>query len=58
MRYGPMARPAAAPVLEGLRAAAEAYGVPIVGGHTNIRTDRRGNCRWRSWAGEGAADQF
>ncbi|OJF93779.1 sll0787 family AIR synthase-like protein [Pararhizobium antarcticum] len=30
----------AAPVLEGMRAAAEAYGVPIVGGHTNIRTDR------------------
>ncbi|MEQ1405946.1 sll0787 family AIR synthase-like protein [Neorhizobium sp. Rsf11] len=30
----------ATPVLEGLRAAARAYGVPIVGGHTNIRTDR------------------
>ncbi|MBO9096607.1 MULTISPECIES: sll0787 family AIR synthase-like protein [unclassified Rhizobium] len=30
----------AAPVLAGMRAAAEAYGVPIVGGHTNIRTDR------------------
>lgn len=30
----------AAPVLDGLRAAAETYGVPIVGGHTNIRTDR------------------
>jgi len=30
----------AAPVLDGMRAAAEAYGVPIVGGHTNIRTDR------------------
>jgi uncharacterized protein len=30
----------AAPVLDGLRAAAEAYGVPIVGGHTNIRIDR------------------
>lgn len=30
----------AAPVLEGMRAAAEAFGVPIVGGHTNIRTDR------------------
>ncbi len=29
-----------APVLDGMRAAAEAYGVPIVGGHTNIRTDR------------------
>lgn len=28
----------AAPVLEGMRAAAEAFGVPIVGGHTNIRT--------------------
>lgn len=31
---------AASPVLEGMRAAASAYGVPIVGGHTNIRTDR------------------
>lgn len=30
----------AAPVLEGMRAAARAFGVPIVGGHTNIRTDR------------------
>lgn len=30
----------AAPLLEGMRAAAEAFGVPIVGGHTNIRTDR------------------
>ncbi|MFB2552457.1 sll0787 family AIR synthase-like protein [Ensifer soli] len=30
----------AAPILAGLRAAAEAFGVPIVGGHTNIRTDR------------------
>jgi len=30
----------AAPVLEGMRAAAAVYGVPIVGGHTNIRTDR------------------
>lgn len=29
---------AAAPVLEGMRAAAEAYGVPIIGGHTNLRT--------------------
>lgn len=27
-------------VLDGMRAAAEAYGVPIVGGHTNVRTDR------------------
>lgn len=31
---------ATAPVLEGIRAAAEAYGVPVVGGHTNTRTDR------------------
>jgi uncharacterized protein len=31
---------AATPVLEGMRAAAQAYGVPIVGGHTNLRTDR------------------
>lgn len=31
----------AAPILEGMRAAACAFGVPIVGGHTNIRTDRR-----------------
>jgi AIR synthase-related protein len=30
----------AAPVLAGLRDAACAFGVPIVGGHTNIRTDR------------------
>jgi AIR synthase-related protein len=30
----------AAPVLDGIRAAAAAYGVPIVGGHTNIKTDR------------------
>jgi len=30
----------AAPVLEGMNAAAQAYRVPIVGGHTNIRTDR------------------
>ncbi len=30
----------AAPVLAGLKAAASAYGVPVVGGHTNIRTDR------------------
>jgi AIR synthase-related protein len=27
---------AAAPLLEGLRAASEAYGVPVVGGHTNF----------------------
>jgi uncharacterized protein len=30
----------AAPVLAGLRDAAKAYAVPVVGGHTNIRTDR------------------
>jgi uncharacterized protein len=30
----------AAPVLAGLKDAATAYGVPVVGGHTNIRTDR------------------
>lgn len=30
----------AAPVLEGMRVAAETFGVPIVGGHTNVRTDR------------------
>jgi AIR synthase-related protein len=30
----------AAPVLEGMRAAAERYGVPIVGGHTNLDCDR------------------
>lgn len=29
----------AAPVLAGLKEASNAYGVPIVGGHTNIRTD-------------------
>lgn len=30
----------AAPILDGMRAAAAAFGVPIVGGHTNINTDR------------------
>jgi AIR synthase-related protein len=30
----------AAPVLAGLKAAAAAFAVPIVGGHTNVRTDR------------------
>jgi uncharacterized protein len=30
----------AAPVLAGLKQAAQAYNVPVVGGHTNIRTDR------------------
>jgi len=30
----------AAPVLAGMRAASEAFGVPVVGGHTNTRTDR------------------
>ena len=30
----------AAPVLNGLRAASDAYRVPIVGGHTNVRNDR------------------
>ena len=30
----------AEPVLAGMRAASRAFGVPIVGGHTNIRTDR------------------
>ena len=27
-------------ILAGMREAAEAYGIPIVGGHTNLRTDR------------------
>jgi AIR synthase-related protein len=27
-------------VMDGMRAASERYGVPIVGGHTNLRTDR------------------
>ena len=31
----------AAPLLAGLRAAAEAFAVPIVGGHANMRADRR-----------------
>jgi AIR synthase-related protein len=31
---------AADPVLQGLRAAAGVFGVPLVGGHTNFRTDR------------------
>jgi hypothetical protein len=30
----------AAPVLDGMRAASDAFGVPVVGGHTNFRTDR------------------
>lgn len=30
----------ATPILAGLRAASDAYGVPVVGGHTNARTDR------------------
>jgi uncharacterized protein len=30
----------AAPVLNGLRAAAQTYGVPVAGGHSNTRTDR------------------
>jgi uncharacterized protein len=30
----------AAPVLAGLKDASKAYGVPVVGGHTNVRTDR------------------
>jgi AIR synthase-related protein len=30
----------AAPVLAGLKAAASAFSVPIVGGHSNVRTDR------------------
>ncbi len=28
------------PILEGLRAASAAFGVPVVGGHTNLRCDR------------------
>jgi AIR synthase-related protein len=31
---------AADPVLQGLSAAAETFGAPLVGGHTNLRTDR------------------
>jgi AIR synthase-related protein len=31
---------AADPILQGLRAAAAAFGTPLVGGHTNLRTDR------------------
>jgi uncharacterized protein len=31
---------AAAPVLAGMQAASERFGVPVVGGHTNLRTDR------------------
>jgi AIR synthase-related protein len=30
----------AEPVLAGLRAASETFGVPVVGGHSNLRTDR------------------
>jgi uncharacterized protein len=31
---------AADPILQGLRAAAKTFAVPLVGGHTNLRTDR------------------
>ena len=31
---------AAEPILQGLRAASETFAVPVVGGHTNLRTDR------------------
>jgi AIR synthase-related protein len=31
---------AADPILQGLRAASETFGVPLVGGHSNLRTDR------------------
>ncbi len=30
----------AAPVFDGLHAAARAFGIPVVGGHTNLKTDR------------------
>jgi hypothetical protein len=30
----------AAPILAGMRAAAAAYGVPVIGGHSNLRNDR------------------
>src|SRR5260370_21550756 len=30
-----------APMLAGMRAASKAFGIPVVGGHTNTRTDRR-----------------
>ncbi len=40
MRYGPQAKRQAVPVLDGMRAASATYGVPIVGGHSNTRTDR------------------
>jgi AIR synthase-related protein len=30
----------AAPILAGMKAAAEAYGVPVIGGHSNLRNDR------------------
>lgn len=30
----------AAPVLDGLKAASQRFGVPIVGGHSNLKTDR------------------
>ncbi len=30
----------ASPILQGMRAASDAYSVPVVGGHTNTRTDR------------------
>jgi len=30
----------AAPILAGMKAAAETYGVPVIGGHSNLRNDR------------------
>jgi selenophosphate synthetase-related protein len=30
----------AAPILAGMKAAAAAYGVPVIGGHSNLRNDR------------------
>ena len=40
MQSGPTDEAAATPLFDGLRAASETYRVPIVGGHTNARTDR------------------
>ncbi|MCS5969737.1 AIR synthase related protein [Klebsiella variicola subsp. variicola] len=34
------AQPHAAQILQGMAAASRAYQVPIVGGHTNLRSDR------------------
>ena len=44
----------AAAILDGMKAASDAYAVPIVGGHTNLHNSQRSS-RSRSWAGRDRA---